>query len=315
MSRSDARGSQAAGMQPVDQRFLDHVEAYCAELVDSRNASAHTVRSYRADLLDFGRWAARWGLDPVRVTFRQVRRYLGELDQAQYSRRTVNRRLSALRGLFRWMQTVGLVEADPFAVLQGPKLQKSLPRVIPAEDMAAILKVHMGSSEPVDLRDQAILEFLYACGARISEAAGLRANNVDFSSKQVKVFGKGSKERIIPLHDMACAAMERYARDARPSLLGGGSCPFFFVSVHGKGMSADVMRRMFKNTLLAAGVSADYTPHDMRHTFATDLVEGGADLRSVQEMLGHESLSTTQIYTHLSPGYLKSAHHQAHPRG
>jgi integrase/recombinase XerD len=251
----------------------------------------------------------------MRITYRQVRRYLGELTQAQYSRKTINRRLSAIKGLFRWMNLTGVIDSDPVSVIQGPKSAKGLPRMIPASDMGRILTVYKDSDDPADMRNQAILEFLYACGARISEASGLMLADVEFDAKQVKVFGKGSKERIIPLHDMAVKTMKSYAWRARPVLLKGKPNEFFFVSTRGNRMGPDAMRKMFKNTLIMAGVDTSYTPHDMRHTFATDLVEGGADLKSVQEMLGHESLSTTQIYTHLSVDHLKQAVHQAHPRG
>ena len=148
----------------------------------------------------------------------------------------------------------------------------------------------------------------------MSEASGLTLEGVDFAQGQVKVFGKGSKERIIPLHDMALSAMRTYLLLARPKLLKDGESDYFFVSTRGNQMSPDAIRKMFKESVRAAGLSEDLTPHDMRHTFATDLLSGGANLRSVQEMLGHASLSTTQIYTHVSVERLKSAHAQAHPR-
>ena len=165
------------------------------------------------------------------------------------------------------------------------------------------------------MRDQALLEFLYACGARISEASGLHSDCVDFDQCQVKVFGKGGKERIIPLHDLCIETMKRYFYDYRPVLLRDKSSPYFFVSTRGNQMGTDAMRKMFKETVREAGLDDSLSPHDMRHTFATDLLAGGADLRSVQEMLGHSSLSTTQIYTHLTPARLKQVHRLAHPRG
>lgn len=311
--QADALLSKADGdMSPEYQHF---VALFCDALMAERNASEHTIRNYGIDLRDYGRWAARAKVDPLRASHRDVRLYLGELDRAQYSRKTVNRRLSALRSFFRWMLTCGYVDVDPVSVLQGPKLAKSLPRMIPPADMAKLLSVYAKGKTPSDQRNQALLEFLYACGARVSEASSLRLEHVDFDLKQVRVFGKGSKERFIPLHDIAVASMRRYLWHARPALLDGKECPYFFVSTRGNRMSPDAMRKLFKKTLLLAGLDASLTPHDMRHTFATDLVEGGADLRSVQEMLGHTSLSTTQIYTHVSVAHLKSEHRKAHPRG
>lgn len=298
------------------------LELFCEALRVERNASVHTVRAYRLDLLDFLRWAQRRDVDPLAVTHRQLRRYLGELDQAGYARTTVNRRLSSLRGFFRWLNVMGIAEADPASALRGPKEKRSLPKVLSTQDMVKLLSVHgpvdafgkTRSQSAEDKRDQALLEFLYACGARVSEASGLLADKVDFRAAQVKVYGKGSKERIIPLHDMALSSMADYLASARGELLGSGSSDYFFVSKRGNPMSTDAIRKMFKEAVHAAGLDPELSPHDMRHTFATDLVSGGADLRSVQEMLGHASLSTTQIYTHVSPERLKKVHAQAHPR-
>ena len=295
--------------------FQTHVQAFCRSLAAERNASGHTVRNYGLDLADYGRWAARNDIDPLCATHKQVRLYLSDLDRAQYSRGTVNRRLSSLKSFFRWLVICGYAEHDPASILQGPKSAKTLPRVIAPADMAKLLSVYKEGTAPSELRNQAILEFLYACGARISEASGLEARNVNWDAKQVKVFGKGGKERIIPLHDLAIATMRSYFHHARPELLKGKECPYFFVSSRGNQMGPDAMRKMFKKSVELAGLDPNLTPHDMRHSFATDLLEAGADLRSVQEMLGHSSLSTTQIYTHVSVSRLKEEHRRAHPRG
>lgn len=309
---------------PADEELpgYDEMDAFCEALVVERGASAHTVRSYRTDLMDYLRWAARAGLDPLAVTHKQLRGYLGELDQARYARSTVNRRLSALRGLFRWLSLMGRVEEDPASVLQGPKAAKALPKVIRAADMARLLAVHgprdlEGSPQeqtPEDLRDLAVLELLYACGLRVAEVAGLRADGVDLDRCQVKVLGKGAKERIVPIHDLAIQAMRAWALLGRPKMLAGKPSERFFVSSRGNPFTTDAIRKMFKRTLRAAGLDEGLSPHAMRHTFATDLLSGGADLRSVQEMLGHASLSTTQIYTHISAERLRAVHAQAHPR-
>lgn len=299
-----------------------HVEDFCKALRVEQNASEHTIRAYKTDLYDYLRWETREKISSLAPTYRQMRLYLSELDQAQYGRATINRRLSSLKSFFRWLAVVGVIEEDPVSVLQGPKKNKNLPRVIQVHEMTKLLSVHgkcdlqgkKREQTPSDLRDQALLEFLYACGARISEASGLLLANVDFSHGQVKVFGKGSKERVIPLHEMAVSSMQNYYHFGRPKLLDGKTSEFFFVSTRGNQMGTDAMRKMFKQTLAVAELDETLSPHDMRHTFATDLLAGGADLRSVQEMLGHSSLSTTQIYTHLSPRHLKEAHSKAHPR-
>lgn len=310
-----AREAAELELPAIDELYLVYVASYCDMLVVERNASQHTVRNYRLDLLDYGRWAARVSVNPLCATRRDMRSYLGDLDYAGYSRRTVNRRLSSVRSFFRWLTAEGLVETNPADVMSGPKLARNLPRTIPPTDMVRLLSVWRGSDKPADIRNRAILEFLYACGARISETSGLLVEDVDFDAAQVRVFGKGSKERIVPLHELAIASMRDYLYHARPALLAGKESPYFFVSTRGNQMSPDALRKMFKQSLLAAGLDQTLSPHDMRHTFATDLVEGGADLRSVQEMLGHSSLSTTQIYTHVSISHLKEEHRRALPRG
>ena len=309
---------------PADEELpgFDEVEGFCEALVVEQGASEHTVRAYRTDLLDYLRWAARAGLDPLAVSHKQLRGYLAELDQARYARSTVNRRLSSLRSLFRWLALTGRVSEDPASVLQGPKAAKVLPKTIRPADMARLLAVHgprdlegnprQQSCE--DIRDLAVLELLYACGARVSEVAGLRAADVDLERLQVKVLGKGSKERIVPIHELAVQAMRAWAMVGRPKMLAGKESERFFVSNRGGPLTTDAIRKMFKRTLREAGLDEGLSPHAMRHTFATDLLSGGADLRSVQEMLGHASLSTTQIYTHVSPERLRAVHHQAHPR-
>ncbi len=315
----DAHEAQSAG----NSRVAALVDGYVEYLVAERGYSEHTVRNYTADIDAFLRWCARHDVDPLDTTHRQLRAYLGEMDAAQYSRATVNRRLSSLRGFYRWMNLVGAMDADPAEALSGPKRGKHLPHVLKQAEMERLLSMHAPvdangqprEQTPEDMRDQALLEFLYACGARISEAAALRVGDVDFESHLVKLFGKGRKERIVPLHDLCVDAMRRYAEVARPALLEGKTATDrFFISARGNPMTADTMRVRFKTLVRQAGLEGNVSPHDMRHTFATDLLDGNADLRSVQEMLGHASLSTTQVYTHLSTSRLKDAHHQAHPR-
>lgn len=296
------------------------IAEYLGALGTRSNASGNTVRSYHADLASYASWCRANGVEPLSPTRRELRAYLGYLNAAGYGRATVNRHLSAIRGLFGWLVAEGRAEDDPTSTLVGMKKGKRLPRRIPAEDMRKILAVHgQAASEgrdPHDLRDQAVLELLYASGCRVSEVADLRAGDVDFARRQARVLGKGGKERVVPFHEICADSMRRYAELGRPALVRPGSpAELLFLSDTGRRYSPDLIRRMFRATLRDAGVRADYTPHDMRHTFASDLLEGGADLRSVQELLGHASPSTTQIYTHLSPDYLREVHGQAHPRG
>ena len=302
----------------------DAVSLYLNSLEVERNASPNTIRSYETDLEAFIRWCDSKGIDALHPSRRALRAYLGYLNAAGYVRSTINRHLSAIRGLFGWLVIAGLADDDPTTTLTGMKKQAHLPRKISAGEMARILAVHgsrgiggiLREQDASDLRDQAGLEMLYASGCRVSEISGLHLGDIDLRQQQARVVGKGSKERIVPLHDISVASLRAYLSDSRPSLVvAGKSGDWLFLSTRGNRFSEDAIRRMLRDTLLAAGIASSYTPHDIRHTFATDLLEGGADLRSVQELLGHASPSTTQIYTHLSPNYLKEVHTQAHPRG
>jgi integrase/recombinase XerD len=312
--------------EPCDSDFeldgYDLVCKFCQSLNFERNASAHTIRSYKSDLTSYLRWANRAGVDPIEANHRQLRMYLAEMDAARYSRVTINRHLSALRTFFAWLNVNEVTLNNPASVISGPKKEKTLPKVMQPQEVAALLSVHSGYANcaQVDfecakhIRNQAILEFMYASGVRISECSSLVALDVDFERGVVKVFGKGSKERNVVIHDLAINAMQKYANVARPYLAQNKTVPFFFLSDTGGQYSADAIRKMFNESLMLAGIDSSYTPHCLRHTFATDMLNGGADLRTVQELLGHASLSTTQIYTHVSIDRLSKVHHIAHPR-
>jgi len=309
----------------IDPAFENDIAQFIKSLEVERNYSPHTLRNYATDLAKFGMWCAQNKVDYLSPSYRHLRRYLASEHGAGYSKRTINRRLSSLRGFYRWLIIVDRAESNPVEALESLKQDKSLPHRIPSADMDKILSYHAKLAEDdevvqdekalaKELRDQAILEFMYATGARISEVSGLTLDQLQFQEAQVLIFGKGKKERIVPLHRLAIESLAKYYEQGRDILAKPDSPDNFFLSNTGGVYAADSIRRMFKKTLKAAGVDANYNPHDMRHSFASDLLEGEADLRSVQEMLGHASLSTTQIYTHLSAAQLRKTHAQAHPR-
>jgi integrase/recombinase XerD len=210
---------------------------------------------------------------------------------------------------------MGYLADDPLSVVSGPRLARSLPATLTPADVRRLLEAS-DDSTPVGYRNRAIIELLYASGARVSEVAGLSVSSVDFARMQVTVFGKGSKQRIIPLHKLALRTLHEYLTRARFELASHAERPTdaLFLTTRGNAMSTDAIRKMFKQALRQAGLDDSYSPHDLRHSFATDMLDGGADVRSVQEMLGHANLSTTQIYTHLSIGHLKETLNRAHPR-
>ncbi|WP_261433809.1 tyrosine recombinase XerC [Berryella wangjianweii] len=297
-------------------------QGYCAMLSRERTGSAHTVRAARTDLDAYGRWCVREGRDVTSLTHRDIRSYLAFLDQARYARATIARALSTIRGFHRWLFDEGHAQSDAASFMQGPRASRHLPAVMRPAQAALLLDAHRVDPLPVAptreeaiaLRDWAILEFLYASGARVGEVSSLRTDALDLPHGQAKVMGKGSKERIVPLHDLCLDALMSYRRLGRPVLVAGRDEPWLFLSSRGGRMSTDALRKMFKKALARAGLPGHFSPHALRHSFATDVLAGGADLRSVQELLGHASLSTTQVYTHLTPEGLRSVHRQAHPR-
>ena len=310
--------SSAEAREAEQEVFDGYVRDYLDYLASVRNLSQNTVRSYATDLEAYCSWVRREGVSAASVSHRSLRRYLAELTRAGYSTRTVNRHLSAVRGLYKWLIGQGRVSSDAAAALASPKIAKTLPRTMTDIDVSSLVET-CDQSSPEGARDRAFIELLYATGARISEISRLDVRDVDLRQAQARLFGKGSKERIVPVYPRALGALASYLESSRPQLAartkGGSPTTALFVSVRGNRMSADALRTCFERHVAMAGLDGGLTPHAMRHTYATELLSGGADLRSVQELLGHVSLATTQIYTHLSVERLKEATRQAHPRG
>ncbi|MDA3936083.1 MAG: site-specific tyrosine recombinase XerD [Actinomycetota bacterium] len=289
------------------------VDAFILHLNTERGLSPHTIRAYSADLAAYLDWAVRENVDPVKLSHKRLRRYLAELDQAKYSRRTIARRLSSIRSFFGYLVREGIAESDPASVLLTPKQPRRLPKIVPDDVVTALLDAPSENS-PCGSRDRAILELLYATGVRVSELSGLDLGDTDLATGQIKVMGKGSKERIIPIHRAAVSRIRHYLKYGRPSLARPQSYDALFLSTRGNRMSPDAVRVMMKRHLRTTEDRIGMTPHTLRHTFATSLLDAGADLRTVQELLGHVALSTTQIYTHVGRKRLRDVHHKAHPR-
>lgn len=318
--RRDADVGQDARDRSLEQeRFAALCDEFLRYLSGVRHLSPNTVRSYRSDLEQYQEWVRREGVSPLEVSHRELRRFLAEMVQVGYAPKTINRHLSSLKTLYGWLLGEGITTQDSADAISGRKAARSLPKTLTEAQVQRLLDdCSVDTAE--GLRDRAFLEFLYASGARISEVSRLDVGDVELGrAAQVHLFGKGSKERIVPLYRVCCSWIERYEREARPALAArvrGDAAPTsaLFVSARGTRMSAAALRARFELHARDAGLDADVTPHAMRHTFATELLSGGADLRSVQELLGHASLSTTQIYTHLSVERLKEAAKRAHPR-
>ena len=279
----------------------------------ARAAAERTRRAYGVDLGQFVEWAAARGLDPGGLRHRDVRRYAASLTAAGAAPTTVARKLAALRSLYRFLVSTERVGQNPAELVSSPRKASKLPRVLTTEQVEALLD-RIPARTPLELRDRALLELACSCGLRCEEIVNLDLGAVDFDSEQARVLGKGSRERVLPVGEPAQRALERYLARGRPALVGDPREPALFISKSGRRLSpSDVTRRLalwVRNAALAGGVS----PHSLRHSFATHLLEGGADLRSIQELLGHASISTTQTYTRVDSARLREQYSHTHPR-
>jgi site-specific recombinase XerD len=287
-------------------RFLEHLKT-------ERNVSPETVRGYSSDLARYLEWAERADADPLGSDPHILRRYLADLDRARYARRTIARRLTAIRSLFAYLNRESIVTHNPAAVIGTPKLPARLPRLVPSDLLAELLDLP-DTGEPAGKRDRAVLELLYATGARVSELSSLDIGDLDLPGGQIRVTGKGDKQRILPLHREAVSRLQIYLTEARPHMKAKMGEEAVFLNRQGTRLTDGGIRRMLTRHVEALGASSGITPHAFRHTFATHLLEAGADLRTVQDLLGHVALSTTQIYTHLGVQRLQRVHRDSHPR-
>jgi integrase/recombinase XerC len=284
------------------------------ELRAGRSLSPHTVRAYRADAASLLDHAAQHGVaEPGELDLRLLRSWLAIQHESGAARATLARRGAAARAFTAFAHRRGWLASDPGPLLGTLKTRRALPHVLRQDEMTAVFD-DTDADDPVTLRDRALLELLYATGIRVSELCGLDTGNVDHGRRTVRVLGKGDKERTVPAGIPALRAMTRWQESGRPALVTEASGAALFLGVQGGRLDPRTARRIVHNRLRTAGTSRDTGPHGIRHTAATHLLEGGADLRSVQEILGHSSPATTQIYTHVSIERLKSSYRQAHPR-
>jgi integrase/recombinase XerC len=284
------------------------VERFLRYLAVERGASPHTLRSYRADLADCRTFLERRRLGAlVEAEARVLRGYLADLHARQLARTSVARRLATLRSFFRFLVRRGRVRANPALEIRTPRLPKRLPGYLPIDESEALLR-EPADGVPAGVRDQAVVELLYATGIRVAELAGLDVEDVDLRDGAVRVLGKGQKERVVPVGRKAVAALQGYLA-ARPASAGP-----LFRNAAGRRLTVRTLHRIVGGRARAAGLARRVTPHTLRHTFATHLLDAGADLRVIQELLGHARLSTTQKYTHVSADRLLAVYDGAHPR-
>jgi integrase/recombinase XerD len=311
MTHSETAPPAPAGIEGEILDFLAYLEL-------ERGLSRNTLEAYRSDLLQFGEFLGRRGLSLAETQHGDIAAFLSELaaggaERPPVAAATVARKVAALRSFYRHLRREGMLEHDPTAELRGPRKTRTLPRVLSRDEVARLLSEPRGAA-PRALRDRALLEVMYACGLRASEAIGLELADVDLEEGVLCARGKGSKERLVPIGSQAVAALRAYCRSGRPALLGVGAETRLFVNRRGTRLTRQGLYKIVQGHARRVGLEEKMSPHTLRHTFATHLLAGGCDLRSLQEMLGHADLATTQVYTHLSADRLKDAYFSAHPR-
>jgi tyrosine recombinase XerC len=287
------------------RRFLDKFINY---LKVEKNASIHTIKNYTIDLDAFASFFH--DRDISAIDHLALRRYLAEMRSKNYSKRTVARKLASIRSFFRFLFREGHIKSNPATAVSSPKLDKKLPKFLDVNKVAKVITKPDTATYP-GLRDRAILETLYSTGIRVSELVGLDLDSVDFIGGVIKVFGKGAKERVVPIGDEALNAIRKY-NDKKPKK--DSSKDAVFLNNRGGRLTDRSVRRVLDKYIVQCAIEEKISPHSLRHSFATHLLDRGADLRSVQELLGHMNLSTTQVYTHVTMDRLKSVYDKAHPR-
>jgi integrase/recombinase XerC len=302
----------------------DLIDQFIEYLKSQKRYSEHTLRNYKIDLRQFSEFVVlregrpggeNFNVGIERIDSQVIRAYLGSL-YGRFRRSTIARKLSAVRSFFLFLERKGLTRWNPAADIATPKLEKNMPTYLLVDEVFRLFE-RPDKEKPLALRDLAILEVLYSCGFRVSELEALTLSSIDFDERLVRVIGKGDKERIVPIGRQALTAVKKYLKATQYLRRKKGdisqSDPLF-INFRGKGLSGRSIGRIIKKYAIESGLTADISPHSMRHTFATHLLDGGADLRAVQELLGHESLSTTQKYTHVSLDRLMEVYDKAHPR-
>jgi site-specific recombinase XerD len=278
-----------------------------------RGAAERTRRAYGVDLAQLALWSTASGVEPDAVDYPVLRRYAAQLAHRGAGPRTVARKLAAIRSFYKSMVELGEMTANPADLLPAPKQPQRLPRTLKAEDVAALLN-KIPATTPLELRDRALFELAYACGLRAEELVNLDLESIDFDAETVRVEGKGGKTRFVPAGEPALRSVTRYLERGRSALAGADGDPALLLSKSGRRLSTSDVRRRLKVWARNAAQQGAVHPHALRHSFATHLLEGGADLRAIQELLGHSSISTTQVYTRVESARLRAAYARSHPR-
>jgi site-specific recombinase XerD len=296
----------------LSEPWVEALVAFDRDL-STRDAAERTREAYSTDLAQLARWAEDRGVGPVEMTHKELRLYAAHLGESGMSKATVARKLAAIGAFYSTLVRLGRVGANPAELVPAPKREQHLPRVLDQDEAAALLD-RIPARTPLEVRDRALLEVAYSCGLRAEEIVGLDCSSLDFESERIRVEGKGGKTRLVPVGEQARDALHRYLDRARGSLVSDPDELALFVSKSGRRLHSSDIRRRLKVWVDNAAIAGGVSPHALRHSFATHLLQGGADLRAIQELLGHSSISTTQVYTKVEPSWLKDQYAKSHPR-
>jgi integrase/recombinase XerC/integrase/recombinase XerD len=300
------------GTAAVSEPWRAALRTFDADL-QRRGAAERTRRAYGTDAAELAAWATANGLNPDQVDYKVLRRWAARLSQRGAAPRTMARKLASIRSLFRSLLEHGEVESNPADLLPAPRLPSTLPKTLKPDDIARLLE-RIPASTPLEMRDRALFELAYSSGLRAEELVDLDVISIEFDAEQVRVEGKGAKTRFVPTGEPALRSIAAYLERARPALCNADADPALFLSKSGKRLSTSDVRRRLRVWARHASTQTGVHPHALRHSFATHLLECGADLRAIQEMLGHASISTTQVYTRVESARLRAAYAKSHPR-
>src|SRR5919199_6653356 len=296
----------------VSEPWREALRTFDADL-QRRGSADRTRKAYGTDAAELAAWATANGLAPTEIDYKALRRWAARLSQRGAAPRTMARKLASTRSLFRSLLEHGQIEANPADLLPAPRLPQTLPRTLKPADVASLLD-RIPAATPLEQRDRALFELAYASGLRAEELVDLDVGSVDFDAEHIRVEGKGAKTRFVPAGEPALKSLAAYLERGRPALAADDGHPALFLSKSGRRLSTSDVRRRLRAWARHAAAQGSVHPHALRHSFATHLLEGGADLRAIQELLGHSSISTTQVYTRVESARLRAAYARSHPR-
>ena len=289
----------------------DNIEDFLRYLLIDKNYSNNTIESYKEDLFKFNEFFNNKTIDSIDID--DLKRYVKYLNEQELNELSISRNISCIKSFYKYLNIEKIIDSNPSDLLYLPKARKKLPNTLSEEEVDLLLDIKL--TDMFSYRNKAMLEVLYATGLRVSELVNLKMENIDFESDIIRTYGKGSKERVIPIGEYAKIYLEKYLKEYRNQMLKHGNNEYVFLNNHGKNMTRQGFFKIIKSIAHEAGINKEISPHILRHSFASHMLKHGADLRTIQELLGHSNVSTTQIYTHISNEELKENYKNYHPHG